>query len=291
MHRSPRISRAEAESLLGGGTSGPPELVALLRAATSTSPASAAELAGEAQALMALRAAHPVPVHPRKRTRMIKSALAQLVAAKIAATAAVAAAATGGVVLAAASGSLPGPLQDAAHSAFGAPEPGHAQHSHPVPNATTTSDTAGPSAPSDSESDQPTVQPSTTPSAAATPNPSLAGLCKAYQAGVANSRGKALDNPAFTVLITAAGGKDNVLTYCAAHAAPGTSGSAAAIATKTHGRPNASTHGNAQPGSQSTHGNGRPGSASTHGNGQPGSQSTHGNAQPGSQSTHGNGRP
>jgi len=43
------------------------------------------------------------------------------------------------------------------------------------------------------------------------PRPSLAGLCKAYQASDSAQR---LDNPAFTALTTAAGGAENVTTYC-----------------------------------------------------------------------------
>ncbi len=49
--------------------------------------------------------------------------------------------------------------------------------------------------------------------ASAAPEPSLVGLCHAFPA-VANSHGRALDNPAFTTLITAAGGADNVAAYC-----------------------------------------------------------------------------
>jgi hypothetical protein len=50
---------------------------------------------------------------------------------------------------------------------------------------------------------------------AASPRPSTAGLCRAYASGAATSRGKALDNPAFESLITAAGGKAKVPTFCA----------------------------------------------------------------------------
>jgi hypothetical protein len=56
----------------------------------------------------------------------------------------------------------------------------------------------------------------TSQAAQGSPSPSLVGLCTAYQADVADSPGKALDNPAFTALITAAGGKDNVIAYCTA---------------------------------------------------------------------------
>ena len=48
----------------------------------------------------------------------------------------------------------------------------------------------------------------------ANPSPSLRGLCQAYTAQVSSSPGKALDNPAFTALITAAGGKGSVTGFC-----------------------------------------------------------------------------
>jgi len=50
---------------------------------------------------------------------------------------------------------------------------------------------------------------------AATPSPSLRGLCQAYTAHAADNPGKSLSNPAFTALITAAGGQANVSGFCA----------------------------------------------------------------------------
>jgi len=47
-----------------------------------------------------------------------------------------------------------------------------------------------------------------------TPTPSLVGLCHAWLAGAGAEHGKARSNPAFTVLITAAGGSDAVDAYC-----------------------------------------------------------------------------
>jgi hypothetical protein len=47
------------------------------------------------------------------------------------------------------------------------------------------------------------------------PSPSLTGLCHAVGAGNKDDHGKALENPAFTALITAAGGKDKVDVFCA----------------------------------------------------------------------------
>jgi hypothetical protein len=61
-----------------------------------------------------------------------------------------------------------------------------------------------------------TTTPPTHPSehASATPSPSLVGLCRAYQAGVKDAHGKALESAAFSVLTAAAGGADKVDAYC-----------------------------------------------------------------------------
>src|SRR5712692_8914373 len=104
---------------------------------------------------------------------------------------AVATAATGGVALAAATNTLPEPVQGAAHNVFNAPAPRH----HGKPN-----DVPG-------RGNQPGAKPSGAPG---TPSPSLRGLCTAFQAGATSNHGKALTNPAFTALVTAAGGTDKL---------------------------------------------------------------------------------
>ncbi len=74
----------------------------------------------------------------------------------------------------------------------------------------------------------------------ATPSPSLQGLCHAYVAGVGSNPGKALENPAFTALITAAGGKDKVSSYCTtllASSPSGNSGNSAAHPGKSASHP------------------------------------------------------
>jgi hypothetical protein len=48
-----------------------------------------------------------------------------------------------------------------------------------------------------------------------TPHPNLNGLCHAWLAGAGSQHGKARSNPAFTALITAAGGQGKVAGYCA----------------------------------------------------------------------------
>ncbi len=116
----------------------------------------------------------------------MKSALATLLTAKILIPT-VAAAAAGGIAVAAASRALPSPG-------------GNVPADRPR-----VSDTHVPN---------PQSHPSTPGSEAGKPEPSLVGLCQAYTAGAGSEHGKALDNPAFTALITAAGGKDKVTDYC-----------------------------------------------------------------------------
>lgn len=201
--RPARIDRATAEQLLRGGPVGaqaaPEDLVDLFAAAAA--PASARELAGEPAALAAFRAARLGPVHQPRRRQMIKSTLAKLFTVKAAAALA-AATAAGGVALAASSGTLPNPLAG-----------GGAEDTKP----TAAHATARP-APDASHGER----------GNASPSPSLVGLCHAYTAGAANNPGKALENPAFTALITAAGGKDQVAGYCVKilAAAPGASATA-----------------------------------------------------------------
>jgi hypothetical protein len=52
-------------------------------------------------------------------------------------------------------------------------------------------------------------------SAASGPNEhAFGGLCRAYTSGNKAEHGKALESPAFTALVTAAGGLDNVAAFC-----------------------------------------------------------------------------
>jgi hypothetical protein len=213
-----RINRATAERLLAGGTVGEQhrELAALLMAVTAPTTGAAepppggvtamstvegiaataaaaagasaaggggvpaasavndAPLPGEAAAMAAFRAAQLA--HSRKRRR---SVIGKLLTLKVAMGTATAVAA-GGVALAASNGTLPNPLTE-----------------HAAPQASAAADNA------DGKGK------------AGSPSPSLIGLCKAYGAKVgANEQGKALDSPAFQALITAAGGKDKVTSYC-----------------------------------------------------------------------------
>jgi hypothetical protein len=136
------------------------------------------ELAGEHAAVAAFLAAAEMSFTPQSgRRSMIKSTLVAKLLTLKAAAVALAAVSAGGVALAASTGVLPNPLNQAPEN------PGHSV-----------------SAPAHSN---------------ATPSPSLVGLCTAYLAGAGKDHGKALENPAFGALITAAGGAENVDSYCA----------------------------------------------------------------------------
>lgn len=197
-HRSRHIDRRTAEQLLRGQPEQADALSALLSAAAA--PATEGELAGEQAALAAFRSAPPAPVLQPRRGSMIKTTLAKLLTVKIAAAAAGAVAA-GGVAVAAATGTLP------TQSGGNATVPPTTSQASQASQASDTVSTAHSERPAATGDDQKTRS-------GATPSPSLDGLCKAYHAGVGADHGKALENPAFTVLITTAGGKDKVSAYC-----------------------------------------------------------------------------
>jgi hypothetical protein len=149
------------------------------RLAAATTAAFPGELAGEdaaVAAFMAVPGAHLTPLS--WRTSMMKSAVVAKLLTLKAAVIAVAAVSAGGVALAASTGVLPNPLSPNNSSNHSTDGPDH---------------TRGPDA---------------------TPSPSLIGLCTAYLAGAGAEHGKALQSPAFTALITAAGGQDKVDAYC-----------------------------------------------------------------------------
>jgi hypothetical protein len=232
-HRTGRIDRDTADALLAGAPATAHGLDRLgTHLAAATAPGQPHELTGRAAALAAFRAARAQPATEQRRTSMIKTALAKLITIKAAAVLAVTAA--GGVALAASTGALPNPL---ANPPAATPSPTH-----------------------------PTGRPATTPSHPAADNrnmssPSLVGLCHAYTSGAGNDHGKALADPAFTALVTAAGGTDKVDAFCttiltAASASPG--------AAAGHGQgSDASTHPTGQP--STGPGSGHPtGAPSTH---------------------------
>jgi hypothetical protein len=187
IHRPRRIGRTTAQRLLRGEAAGFDRLAELL--ATAAAPAGREELLGEEAAVSVFREAHtvlPLRKQPTTRTGSAKGLMLKVAAAVLTVSAA------GGVALAAGTGKLPG-SGDGSVAPATRPTPGN--------RPTGTHRTAKPSPSHD-------VRPGTGPS------PSLAGLCHAYRSGAADNPGKALDNPAFTHLITVAGGKDKVTAYC-----------------------------------------------------------------------------
>ena len=183
MKRTRGISARAAESLLNGAHADPshPRLAATLRAAAG--PTRPGELNGRQAAVAAFHRALQSPSTSPRRRSLIRNATVRL-SFKAAAVAAVVVG-TGGVALAATTGAIPIPL-----------------NSHrPVPSASAMSHRVG------------VPQASQRPGNA-DPSPSLVGLCHAYTAGAGADHGKALENPAYQALITAAGGKDGVDAFC-----------------------------------------------------------------------------
>lgn len=212
-HRSPRVSRQHVEQLLDGPpalTDATRPLAALLHAAAA--PAHPEELVGEQAALTAFEAAQLDPVPSPRRQNVLKSTLAKILTVKAAIVLA-AAAGTTGVVLASTSGALTSTDSPSEHRPADHPPAVHSSSTHTPADTPRNGDNPGKS--SDA------------------PSPSMAGLCNAYQAHKSDNPGKALDNPAFTALITAAGGKDNVDDYCDTVAASKNSGQS----DDTHGKP------------------------------------------------------
>jgi hypothetical protein len=185
--RNRRIDRHTAEQLLRGEPVRGSEALRRLLTSAATATPPKGELPGEHAAMAAFRAAHLAPDPRRRRLPVLKSALAALLTAKILIP--TAAAAVGGIAVAAATGTLP--------------SPGNAPAEQPMISQTHRS-----SPPPDPTSAAPDTK-------AATPAPSLAGLCRGYAAEAGSEHGKALDSPAFTDLVTTAGGKDKVSDYCA----------------------------------------------------------------------------
>lgn len=191
-HRSRRIGRRTAERLLRDApghaqVTGHDRLGDLLAAAAA--PARDRELTGEQAAMAAFRDARLAPAPQRRRPRMLKIALANLLTLKIAAVAA----AAGGIALAATAGTLPGQ-----------------QREEPAPAADT-----GVVATTSVTKTEKSKAPDKKPDNSASPSPSLHGLCQAHTAGAGSEHGKAHENPAFSALITAAGGPDKVPAFCA----------------------------------------------------------------------------
>lgn len=206
-HHPPRRTRAHLDRVLDGQPTQPDpldDLVAALHA-----PGSPRESVGLDAALAAFAAPAEAAQPPTtlRRPSMLKTLVGKVLAAKLMAVGA-SALAVGGVAYAASTGHLPDPLP---HSSKAAP----AAASHvptALPASATPSKTAHASDHGKAHSaSHPTGAPATHP--AASPSPSLVGLCHAWLARPADA-GKADQTPAAAALITAAGGKASVTSYC-----------------------------------------------------------------------------
>lgn len=169
-------------------------LAVVLRAAAG--PAHPSELAGEAEAVAAFRAAvaGTAPVQSSK----LRSALARVLTVKAVIVLAVAGSAG---VVAATTGLLP--------ESWASPEP-------PAEHSTTAPTSAPASAPTERAADPDTPGLRTTPPTPTTQEePSIARLCLEY---LDRGRpGNTLKDPSFRPLIAAAGSKGKVADYCATH--------------------------------------------------------------------------
>lgn len=191
--RDRRIDADTAERMLAGEYAGFDRLENLLAAAAA--PGYIDETAGEEAAVVAFRRARHEPHEVGRHRPTIASRAARLLGVKAAALA-LAVGATG-VALAAGTGVLPNPLD---------------ANSRTVDSGSTLK---GRTNPSGTDSRGTGSASTAAASAVPMPDPSLVGLCHAYVAEVAANPGKALDNPAFTALITAAGGAEHVAVFCA----------------------------------------------------------------------------
>jgi hypothetical protein len=235
-HRHRRITRDAAEQLLDSaaiGTSAGGDALTDLLAVAAAPMTRSGELPGERAAIAARSSARLSPVPHARRRSMIKTTLAKILTVKIAAIGALAAAS--GVAVAATTGLVSNPLSTGSQGP-NAHASAHATNSgHPSPGASR-------------------------PKSQGSPSPSLVGLCQAFTAGAGTDHGKALDNPAFTVLITTAGGKDHVADYCAGLLATAPAAKPKASASP---HPNASAHPTGSPKPHSTdHPTGKPSESS-----------------------------
>ena len=100
---------------------------------------------------------------------------------------------------------------------------GHTPWAHASGAAAASTHAADPTHPS--HPTDPSRDPSEDVADGAGPNVhSFGGLCRAYKSGNKADHGNALESPPFAALVAAAGGADNVATYCATvpHGSPGT---------------------------------------------------------------------
>src|SRR6266516_3847068 len=203
-----RINRIAAEQMLsatwvGWGVGSDP-LAELL--------AAQAAAARDDQRVEAVRGANRSPGRASRKRSIVQVAIARLATAKAVVVALVALG--GSAALAAGTGHMPGLGSSGNDHGARLPAEFTAGASESSPGGDLTSTSGSPSA-----------WPSTSGQPSATPPANVRNLCIAIDGARGATRAKALDDPAFAVLITAAGGKDGVTAYCAAvlSAGPGSS--------------------------------------------------------------------
>jgi len=243
-----RQSHAYLERVLDGKAPREGALGGLI--ATARAPETRADPPGLAAALTAFREVSAARSSSAPRsTSMIKNMAAKVLAAKLLVVGGLAlAAATGGIAAAASTGQLPNPLPHSSHASDVAVAAVAASHGQPTSTATASA------SPSDSVSSEPS---SSHP--AASPSPSLRGLCQAWLSRP-HEHGKADTNPAFSYLVSTAGGVDSVDAYCtsllaspAPSSTPSDDSSAPGSAIPSHSHPAPShTHPSDKPGPFST---------------------------------------
>ena len=207
-----RRSRAHLDDLLDGRiTPGDPlaDLVAAVRA-----PANPTELAGLDAALVAFASAASVAPAPEEKVSMLKSVAGRLLALKILAVVAGTAAA-GGVAYAAVSDTMNTPHGNsaAAHSQHPSKSDDDSESDGTSAAGTESDDPSDSDAPSGSDTGSGSASGSESDEPSSSPSPSLRGLCTAWLAHPQNDS-KLATNPAYSVLVTAAGGMDSVNGYC-----------------------------------------------------------------------------
>jgi hypothetical protein len=214
------LDQTMAEQLLAGDldpADAPPAYAKVAEVlAAAAGPSTTEELAGEASALAAFRAAHP-PVSPRAERGPIvrrRPARAGRLRIRLAALAVAAAVFVGGTA-AAMTGSLPAPVQRLADMVLpqtAPPPPGPPPASRTAPGA---DGRAAGQSPESTTGTSGTSRGGTATTGTGPPVASSAaarGLCTAYRAG--NGKGNKLDTAAFQALAAAAGGAANIPAWC-----------------------------------------------------------------------------
>ena len=237
MRRNQIPSAAERERLLAGERLAGYHVSELLSAATT--PAHSTEPSGLESALAAFRSAPAAAAVPTaRRTPVLKSLLSGLVATKVIAGVA-GAAAVGGVALAATTGHL----GDGGHSADAPGQTIAAAHQPDATDSGSASSSADDSSSAAASSSAASTSTSSATDSAHAPNPSLVGLCHAWQAHERShsdhSKSAAhsawAKSPAFSVLVSTAGGTGAVDGYCTVLLTPSASASTApSVVPSTH---------------------------------------------------------